>query len=125
MWGVGLRVGLVLMALVGGQGVGAQLPEPPQVAARSYVLMDVTAGQVLAEQQAEVAFEPASLTKLMVAYVVFDALRAQRISLKQTFAVSTRAWKMPGSRMFIDPTTAIILTAASSRHRLAASGLAK
>ncbi len=104
MWGAGLRVVLVLAALVVGPGVGAQLPLPPQVAARSYVLMDVTAGQVLAEQQAEVAFEPASLTKLMVAYVVFDALRAQRISLKQTFAVSTRAWKMPGSRMFIDPT---------------------
>ncbi len=104
MWGMLLRVGLVLMGLVGWQGVGAQVPDPPQVAARSYVLVDITAGQVLAEHQPDVAFETASLTKLMTAYVVFDALRAQRIKLKQTLPVSTRAWKMSGSRMFIDPT---------------------
>ncbi len=104
MWEMLLRVGLVLMGLVGWQGVGAQVPDPPQVAARSYVLVDITAGQVLAEHQPDVAFETASLTKLMTAYVVFDALRAQRIKLKQTFPVSTRAWKMSGSRMFIDPT---------------------
>jgi len=47
--------------------------------------------------------EPASLTKLMSAYIVFDALRARKISLQQTLPVSQRAWKMPGSRMFIDP----------------------
>jgi D-alanyl-D-alanine carboxypeptidase (penicillin-binding protein 5/6) len=47
--------------------------------------------------------EPASLTKLMAAYVVFDALKSKKIDLKQTFGVSERAWKMPGSRMFIDP----------------------
>ncbi|WP_332748657.1 D-alanyl-D-alanine carboxypeptidase family protein, partial [Hydrogenophaga sp.] len=47
--------------------------------------------------------EPASLTKLMSAYLVFDALRAKKISLQQTLPVSVRAWKMPGSRMFIDP----------------------
>jgi D-alanyl-D-alanine carboxypeptidase (penicillin-binding protein 5/6) len=47
--------------------------------------------------------EPASLTKLMTAYLVFDALKAKKISLTQTFGVSERAWKMPGSRMFIDP----------------------
>ncbi len=104
MWGMLLRVGLVLMGLVGWQGVGAQVPDPPQVAARSYVLVDITAGQVLAQHQPDVAFETASLTKLMTAYVVFDALRAQRIKLKQTLPVSTRAWKMSGSRMFIDPT---------------------
>ncbi len=104
MWEMLLRVGLVLMGLVGWQGVGAQVPDPPQGAARSYVLVDITAGQVLAEHQPDVAFETASLTKLMTAYVVFDALRAQRIKLKQTFPVSTRAWKMSGSRMFIDPT---------------------
>ena len=83
--------------------VWAQTPVPPEVAARSYILVDVSAGQVLAEQQADEAVEPASLTKLMTAYVVFDALRAKKITLQQTLAVSVRAWKMPGSRMFIDP----------------------
>ena len=81
----------------------AQLPAPPEIAARSYLLMDVSAGQVLAQQQADVPVEPASLTKLMSAYIVFDALKSGKITLQQTFPVSQRAWKMPGSRMFIDP----------------------
>ncbi|MBS7809046.1 D-alanyl-D-alanine carboxypeptidase family protein [Variovorax sp. PCZ-1] len=75
----------------------------PEVAARAYLLLDVTANQVLVEKDADSPVEPASLTKLMTAYIVFDALRAKKITLDQTFAVSERAWKMPGSRMFIDP----------------------
>jgi D-alanyl-D-alanine carboxypeptidase (penicillin-binding protein 5/6) len=81
----------------------AQMPQPPEMAARAYLLLDVTAGQVLASLDADKPVEPASLTKLMTAYLVFDALKAGRISLNQTFSVSERAWKMPGSRMFIDP----------------------
>ena len=83
--------------------VGAQAPQPPEIAARSYLLMDITSGQVLAEKDAEASVEPASLTKLMTAYLVFDALRSKKIALTQTFPVSVRAWKMEGSRMFIDP----------------------
>ena len=81
----------------------AQMPQAPEVAARAYLLMDVTANQVLAQRDADMAVEPASLTKLMTAYLVFDALRSKKISLQQTFSVSPKAWKMPGSRMFIDP----------------------
>lgn len=81
----------------------AQMPQPPEVAARAYLLMDVTTGQVLAAKDPDAPVEPASLTKLMTAYIVFDALKAGKISLTQTFGVSERAWKMPGSRMFIDP----------------------
>lgn len=83
--------------------VGAQTPQPPEIAARAYMLMDLSSGQVLAEKDADASVEPASLTKLMSAYVVFDALRAKKISLTQTMPVSVRAWKTPGSRMFIDP----------------------
>lgn len=83
--------------------VGAQVPQPPEIAARAFLLLDVTAGQVLAAKDADKPVEPASLTKLMTAYIVFDALKAGKISLAQTFPVSERAWKMPGSRMFIDP----------------------
>ena len=79
----------------------AALPQPPEVAAKAYLLMDVTAGQVLAAREPDAPVEPASLTKLMTAYLVFDALRAKRITLEQTLPVSERAWKMPGSRMFI------------------------
>ncbi len=83
--------------------VQAQVPQPPEIAARAYLLVDLTAQQVLAELDADKPIEPASLTKLMTAYIVFDALKAKKISLQQTFGVSERAWKMPGSRMFIDP----------------------
>ncbi len=81
----------------------AQTPQPPEIAARSYLLFDVTANQMLAEKDIDVALEPASLTKLMSAYLVFDALRSKKLDIKQTLPVSARAWKMPGSRMFIDP----------------------
>lgn len=82
---------------------GAQAPQPPEIAARAYLLIDLTAQQVLAELDADKPIEPASLTKLMSAYLVFDALKSKKITLQQTFGVSERAWKMPGSRMFIDP----------------------
>ncbi len=75
----------------------------PEVAANAYLLIDVTANQILASKNIDAPIEPASLTKLMSAYVVFDALKAKKIDLKQTMPVSERAWKMPGSRMFIDP----------------------
>ena len=84
-------------------GAQAQMPQPPEVAARAYLLIDVTANQVLASKDADTPVEPASLTKLMAAYLVFDALKARKLDLKQTLAVSERASKMPGSRMFIDP----------------------
>ncbi|WP_042422404.1 D-alanyl-D-alanine carboxypeptidase family protein [Comamonas granuli] len=84
-------------------GAQAQAPQPPEIAARAYLLMDVTAGQVLAGKDIDAPVEPASLTKLMTGYLVFDALRAKKITLDQKLPVSVRAWKMPGSRMFIDP----------------------
>ena len=83
--------------------VSAQTIQAPEIAARSYLLLDVTANQMLAEKNIDSPVEQASLTKLMTAYIVFDALRSKKIDLKQTLPVSERAWKMPGSRMFIDP----------------------
>jgi len=80
-----------------------QAPQPPEIAARNYLLLDVTAGQVLAAKDIDAPVEQASLTKLMTGYLVFDALRAKKIALDQKLPVSVRAWKMPGSRMFIDP----------------------
>ena len=83
--------------------VAAQALQPPEIAAKSYLLLDVTSNQMLAEKDIDSPIEQASLTKLMTAYLVFDALRSKKIDLKQALPVSTRAWKMPGSRMFIDP----------------------
>ena len=85
----------------------AQAPLPPEIAARSYLLLDMTSNQTLAERDADVPSDPASLTKLMTAYVVFTALQEKKLSLTQPVAVSRRAWeerKGGGSLMFIDTT---------------------
>jgi D-alanyl-D-alanine carboxypeptidase (penicillin-binding protein 5/6) len=81
----------------------AQAPQPPEIAARSYLLMDVTANQMLAARDIDSPVEPASLTKLMTQYLVFEALRSKKLDLKQRLPVSVRAWKVGGSTMFIDP----------------------
>jgi D-alanyl-D-alanine carboxypeptidase (penicillin-binding protein 5/6) len=97
---------VIMLSLCMGAVVNAQttpLLAAPEVAANAYLLIDVTANQILASKNIDAPIEPASLTKLMSAYVVFDALKAKKIDLKQTMPVSERAWKMPGSRMFIDP----------------------
>ena len=78
-------------------------PQAPEIAAKAYLLLDVTANQILDSRDLDMPVEPASLTKLMSAYLVFDALKSKKIDMKQTLSVSERAWKMPGSRMFIDP----------------------
>ena len=85
---------------------GQALPAP-EIAAREYLLVDMNAGQVLAERGADTAADPASLTKLMTAYLVFEALKEHKLSLDQKMPVSTRAWaerKGGGSLMFIDTT---------------------
>ena len=98
-----LAASAVFLASVFPLPVFAQAPQVPEIAARSYLLLDVTANQILAAKDIDSPVEPASLTKLMTEYLVFDALRSKKIDMKQTFGVSERAWKMPGSRMFIDP----------------------
>jgi serine-type D-Ala-D-Ala carboxypeptidase (penicillin-binding protein 5/6) len=85
----------------------AQAPLPPELAAKSYLLLDLTSNQSLAERNADEPSDPASLTKLMSAYVVFTALRDKKIALDQKLSVSKRAWderKAGGSLMFIDTT---------------------
>ena len=98
-----LATTLVLLVSVALPAAHAQTPQAPEIAARSYLLLDVTANQILAAKDIDSPVEPASLTKLMTEYLVFDALKSKKITLTQTFGVSPRAWKMPGSRMFIDP----------------------
>ncbi len=84
-------------------GARAEMPAAPEIAARQYLLLDVTSDQLLAQKDIDAQIEPASLTKLMTAYLVFDAIRNRKLDLKQTLPVSVRAWRTPGSRMFIDP----------------------
>jgi D-alanyl-D-alanine carboxypeptidase (penicillin-binding protein 5/6) len=83
--------------------VNAAAPKPPSVIGKAWVIGDLSSARQLASHKAEERFEPASLTKLMTAYVVFIALREKKISLEQQVNVSPRAWKMSGGRMFLEP----------------------
>jgi len=78
-------------------------PPTPAIEARSFLLLDVNSGQVLASRNADDRFEPASLTKLMTAYLAFGALKQKSLKPDQVIPVSTKAWKAEGSRMFIEP----------------------
>ncbi|HUK04102.1 MAG TPA: serine hydrolase, partial [Burkholderiales bacterium] len=81
----------------------AQDPQPPQLVGRAWVLADVSSGQILAAERPDERFEPASLTKLMTAYVTFAALKERKLALGDQVSVSEKAWHAPGSRMFIEP----------------------
>lgn len=83
----------------------AQTVPAPTVAAKSWLLLDATSGQVIASQDQNLRIEPASLTKVMTAYVAFAAIRDKRLALDQMVTVSERAWKVDSSssKMFIDP----------------------
>ncbi|WP_020654411.1 D-alanyl-D-alanine carboxypeptidase family protein [Massilia niastensis] len=87
----------------------AQTVPAPTIAAKSWLLLDATSGQVIASQDQNARIEPASLTKVMTAYVTFAAIREKRLALNQMVNVSTRAWKVDGSssKMFIDPATPV------------------
>ena len=80
-----------------------QSPPAPAIAASAYLLVDVNSGQPLLAHNAQARVEPASLTKLMTAYLVFTALKEKRIRLDQVVPVSPRAVNAQGSRMFIEP----------------------
>ena len=94
--------------------VSAQSLTPPPIAARAYFLLDATSGQALAGAAEDDRFEPASLTKMMTAYVVFTALRERKLDIAEEAAVSERAAKAAGVRMF-----------ATAGQRIAAGDLLK
>ncbi|MCG7884691.1 MAG: D-alanyl-D-alanine carboxypeptidase family protein [Candidatus Thiodiazotropha endolucinida] len=77
-------------------------PAPPDVAASGYLLVDFHSGKVLAEKGAGNRLEPASLTKIMTAYAVFRELKEGNINLEDSVLISEKAWRTPGSRMFIE-----------------------
>ena len=98
-----LRIPIAFLLALVATFANASAPVPPGMVGNAWLLADLSSGQILASDKADERFEPASLTKLMTAYVVFQALRDKQISLDQTVNVSARAWKEPGSRMFIQP----------------------
>jgi serine-type D-Ala-D-Ala carboxypeptidase (penicillin-binding protein 5/6) len=100
-----LALGSVIVRAQSPAATAAASPSvtPPTLAVTAYDLVDVASGQALAGMNAEERRDPASLTKLMTAYVVFAALRQKQITPSQMVKVSQRAWKTEGSRMFLDP----------------------
>jgi serine-type D-Ala-D-Ala carboxypeptidase (penicillin-binding protein 5/6) len=77
------------------------VPNPPDVYAKAYILIDYTSGQVLAQHDADARMEPASLTKLMTCYGVFRALKAGTLKLQEPITISEHAWRAEGSRTFV------------------------
>ena len=98
-----VAITLFLALVVNGAGL-AQLapPAPPSVAATGYLLIDMDSDTVLAAKDAEQRLEPASLTKIMTAYAVFRELQGGSVRMSDQVLVSEKAWKTPGSRMFIE-----------------------
>jgi len=79
----------------------ALIPAPPKLAAKSYILIDADSGDVLVEHNADKQLPPASLTKMMTAYLVESEISKNNLSSNDKVRVSVKAWKAPGSRMFI------------------------
>lgn len=102
--------GLVCLLSLAMAAPASAQPQPPEVAARAWLLQDVSAGQVLAAREADASVEPASLTKLMTAYLVFQALHDKKLALDQELTISERAWRTgmtDASRMFIQVGTKV------------------
>lgn len=98
---------LFFLLLVGFLGVvhadePMPIPQAPQVPVRSYILMDFHSGAVLAEVNGDERMEPASITKLMTAYVIYKSLNEGSLQLTDQVTISERAWRMEGSRMFVE-----------------------
>src|SRR5882757_6734279 len=101
------RLFALVLSFAFAAGASAQALQPPEVAAKSFLVLDLTSNQTLAEREADTPVDPASLTKLMSLYVVFTAIHDKKLALDQKLPVSKRAWderKAGGSLMFIDTT---------------------
>lgn len=85
------------------------IPAPPRVNAKAYLLIDHNSGHVLAEHNADKKIEPASLTKLMTAYVVLFEIERGGISLEDEVKISEKAWRMRGSRMFVNVNSHVLV----------------
>lgn len=87
----------------------AQTIPAPTIAAKSWLLLDMTSGQIIASQDPNARIEPASLTKIMTAYLTFQAIRDKKLDINQKVNVSVKAWKVDASssKMFIDPATPV------------------
>src|SRR5256885_2292446 len=112
------RLAACVALLLSGVALAAA-PQPPVVEARAWLLLDATSGQSITSRNPKERIEPASLTKLMTAYLAFGAVRGRSLALGQTIRVSEQAWRTAGSRMFIEPRKPVTeIGRASCRERV-------
>jgi D-alanyl-D-alanine carboxypeptidase (penicillin-binding protein 5/6) len=98
---------LSLIITVNSQATPKIIPKAPSIAAKSYILVDYNSSKIIAENNSEMPVAPASITKVMTAYVVFAEIEEGNIQLTDEVTVSKKAWKTPGSRMFIKVNTKV------------------
>ena len=91
-----------LFLFISASNAAVPIPAAPQVAAKNYILVDANSGHVLAEKEADVQVEPASITKLMTSYVIYKELETGRLSMDDMVTISEKAWRMGGSRMYVE-----------------------
>ncbi len=94
---------LISFLLISNFAWAAQVAPPPALAVKAYLLQDFNSGNFIASYKKDERVEPASLTKIMTAYITFDAIQHGHLKLDQTLPVSEKAWKIEGSKMFIEP----------------------
>jgi D-alanyl-D-alanine carboxypeptidase (penicillin-binding protein 5/6) len=99
-----LYITLLILPLIGASTTQAAqpIPKPPATGAKSFIIQDYGSGNTLAEENSDVSVEPASITKLMTAYAVFSELQSGNIALTDIVTISEKAWRTPGSRMFVE-----------------------
>jgi D-alanyl-D-alanine carboxypeptidase (penicillin-binding protein 5/6) len=99
-----LYIAILLSQLLSASVLQAALPipKPPSTGAKSYIILDYGSGNTLAEENADLPVDPASITKLMTAYAVFNELQSGNIALTDIVTISEKAWRTPGSRMFVE-----------------------
>lgn len=95
--------GLAALSFASNAQAAAQVAPPPSLAVKAYMLKDFSSGHVIASYNSNMRVEPASLTKIMTAYLSFKAIKNGHLQLSQTLPVSEIAWKIEGSKMFIEP----------------------
>jgi len=95
-------IAFTLIFFTSASWAGTPIPSPPGFKASGFLLMDHTTGSVILEKNPDTALEPASLTKIMTAFIAFNEIKEGRLSVEDEVLVSEKAWKTGGSRMFIE-----------------------
>jgi len=101
---------LLAVVIVAPAQAATLMPAPPQIAARAYIVMDADTGKVIMASREDERFPPASLTKMMTSYILAAELQKGNVSKNDLVPISVKAWRAPGSRMFIQEGTQVLLS---------------